>query len=219
LFEAVIFDWDGTLADTRQVILNAFHEALQKIVHINVEDEFIERRIGVGASGTFKEILAENEVKFDETLIKKLVREKVKVQVKQTTSVNLFPGSQALLESLSGNVKIGLASMNNREVIDHMIEALDVKKFFQAVVAGDEVNKSKPDPEIFLRTAAKLKSLPEKSVVLEDSIFGVKAAKKAKMNCIAVVQGAYSATELKQADPDLIVHSLVERGQILNFIL
>jgi len=53
---------------------------------------------------------------------------------------------------------------------------------------------------------------------VEDSIFGVQAAKAARMGCIAVLTGVYSEEELKKADPDLIVNSLEERDEILNFI-
>jgi phosphoglycolate phosphatase-like HAD superfamily hydrolase len=56
-------------------------------------------------------------------------------------------------------------------------------------------------------------------VVVEDSIFGVKAAKAAKMGCIAVLTGVYSRDELEKANPDLIVNSLKEREEILNLIL
>ena len=56
-------------------------------------------------------------------------------------------------------------------------------------------------------------------MVVEDSVFGVKAAKAAKMACVAVLTGVYSREELKKANPDLIVNSLKERDEILNFIL
>ena len=56
-------------------------------------------------------------------------------------------------------------------------------------------------------------------MVLEDSIFGVKAAKAGGMRCVAVVQGAYLAEELATANPDLIVSSLKEKDAIINFII
>ena len=56
MFEAVIFDWDGTLADTRQVIVISFQKALSEI-NCKVTAEYIERRMGIGAAETFREIL------------------------------------------------------------------------------------------------------------------------------------------------------------------
>jgi HAD superfamily hydrolase (TIGR01509 family) len=136
-----------------------------------------------------------------------------------SSQVKLFEGAIALLESIRPKVKLALASMSNRDFVDHILKAMNVQRFFDVVLTADEVNKSKPDPEIFLKCALKLGSSPEKCVVVEDSIFGVKAAKAAKMSCIAVLTGEYSREELKEANPDLIVNSLKERDRILNFIL
>ena len=219
MFEAVIFDWDGTLADTRKVILASFHKALRDTLNCDVTDEFIERRIGVGAAGTFREILQEKGISFDDALINRLVEIKVQVEIEKTNEAELFEGAQELLESLKGKVKLALASMNNRDVIDHMLNELKVREFFSVVLTGDEVTKSKPDPEIFLKSALKLGTRPIKCVVVEDSIFGVKAAKAGKMGCAAVLTGVYSREELGKANPDLIVDSLKEKAKMLRFIL
>jgi beta-phosphoglucomutase len=218
MFEAVIFDWDGTLADTRRVIVASFQKVLSD-VHCTISDEFIERRIGIGAEETFREILRASGIRFDEPLIMSLVGKKIQAEIDLSSKVKLFEGAVELLEFLHGKVKLALASMNNRDVIDHMLNTMNIRRFFGIVLTVDEVHNPKPDPEIFLKCALKLGSRPEKCVVVEDSIFGVKAAKAAKMGCIAVLTGAYSREELKKANPDLIVNSLKERDEILNFIL
>jgi beta-phosphoglucomutase len=218
MFEAVIFDWDGTLADTRRVIVASFQKALSDVGY-NVDDEFIERRIGIGAAETFREILRASKMRFDEALVASLVEKKVQTEIDMSSQVKLFEGAVTLLESLRAKVKLALASMSNRDFVDHMLNAMNIQSFFEVVLTADEVDKSKPDPEIFLKCALKLGSLPEECVVVEDSIFGVKAAKAARMGCIAVLTGVYSKEELKKANPNLIVNSLKERDDILNFIL
>jgi beta-phosphoglucomutase len=218
MFEAAIFDWDGTLADTRQVIVASFQKALRD-VGCNVDAEFIERRIGIGASETFREMLRASKMSFDEALVASLVEKKVQTEIDMGSQVRLFEGATTLLESLSGKVKLALASMSNRDFVDHMLNAMNIQEFFEVVLTADEVQKSKPDPEIFLKCALKLESKPEKCVVVEDSIFGVEAAKAAKMGCVAVLTGVYSKKELEKANPDLIVNSLKERDEILNLIL
>jgi HAD superfamily hydrolase (TIGR01509 family) len=218
MFEAVIFDWDGTLADTRQMVVASFQKVLSEIP-CTISDEFIERRIGVGAAETFREILRASGISFDEALIRLLVERKIQAEIDLSSKVKLFSGVVELLASLHGKVKLALASMNNRAVIDHMINAMNVWRFFDVVLTVDEVYNSKPDPEIFLKSALKLVCRPEKCVVVEDSIFGVEAAKRAKMGCVAVLTGVYSRKELERANPDLIVNSLNERAAILNFVL
>jgi len=217
MFEAVIFDWDGTLADTRQVVVASFQKALSE-VHCKISDEFIERRIGIGSAETFREIMHSSKTSFNEALIKGLVEKKVQNEIEMSDKVKLFAGSLELLEALHGKVKLGLASMNDRAVISHLLKMIRVERFFDPVVTAGEIVNSKPNPEIFLKCALKLRSKPDKCVVVEDSIFGVEAAKTAKMGCIAVLTGVYSQKELKKANPDLIVDSLKEKNEILNFI-
>lgn len=217
MFEAAIFDWDGTLADTRQVVVASFQRALRDI-QCKIDSEFIEQRIGIGSAETFREILRFSKRSFDEKLIRQLVEKKIQNEIELSQSVKLFDGASELLEQLRGRVKLGLASMNDREVIMHMLKMTGTQRFFDAVFTADDVFKSKPDPEIFLKCAFKLESRPENCVVFEDSIFGVKAAKTAKMGCVAVTTGVYSQEELKREKPDLIVNSLKDKRKILNFI-
>jgi HAD superfamily hydrolase (TIGR01509 family) len=218
MFDAIIFDWDGTLADTRKAILFSFHKALNQ-VQCDASNEFIERRIGIGSAETFKEILRAQNVSFDDALIRRLVEIKIQAEIDMSSEIKLFEGATELLELLKGKIKLGLASMNNRRVIDHLLKTTNTQRFFNTVVTADEVAKPKPNPEVFLKCALKLESKPEKCVVVEDSIFGVEAAKSAMMGCIAVLTGVYSRSELKKAKPDLIVDSLKEKGAILKLIL
>jgi len=217
MFDAVIFDWDGTLADTRQVIVISFQKALNE-VNCKVTNEYIERRIGIGAAETFRDIIRSAKVDVDEKLIYHLIERKSQLEIELTDQVQLFPGVKELLEALHGKVKMGLASMNNHSVISHLVKANDLEKYFDVILTAESVSNSKPNPEIFLKTAAKLKTSSEKCVVIEDSIFGVKAAKSANMGCIGVTTGVYSKKELNKEKPDLTVETLKDK-QILRMIL
>jgi len=216
MFEAAIFDWDGTLADTRHPIVVSFHRALKEI-GLDVSTEYIERRIGIGASETFRDILRSQGRVVDDVLVKQLVARKSEVQVELANEVKLFEGAEELLARLQGKIHVALASMNNRTVIGHLIEVKGLEKYFAYVMTGDRVSHSKPDPEIFLKTASELNVKPDRCVVFEDSIFGVKAAKSAGMSCIAVTTGVYSKEELNREKPDLIVKSLKD-PEIASFI-
>ena len=217
MFEAVIFDWDGTLADTRKAIVVSFQKALKEI-NLEVPTQYIERRIGIGASETFREILQAANRRVDEKIVKQLVERKSKVQIELASEVALFEGARELLEVLRGRAKVGLASMNNRSVIMHLLQINGITDYFDTILTVEAVSHSKPDPEIFLKTASQLEISPQRSVVLEDSLFGVQAAKAAEMGCIAVTTGVYSLQELAVEKPDLIVGSL-KNPRILKFIL
>ena len=216
--KAVLFDWDGTLADTRQVIVATFQQVSRE-VGVSVDTEFIERRIGTGAAQTFREILQTAGKPFDDALIKRLLEKKIQVEMGMSSKVKLFPGALTLLEALQGKTRIALASMNNRPVIEDLLNAMNIHDCFEVTLTVEEVSKFKPDPEIFLKTASKLNCPPADCVVVEDSIFGVQAAKAAGMYCVAVLTGVYKREELETANPGLIVESLTDKQRILDFVL
>jgi len=217
MFGAIIFDWDGTLADTKLVLVNSFQKVLQE-VGSKISRDFLERQIGIGARNMFKNALKATEIPFDERMIDRLVKKKIEIQMELIEKVSLFEGVVELLDGLQNKVKIGLATMSNRRVIDKLLKENGIREYFDYVITADDVTQPKPNPEIFLNCAMKLKCQPEKCVVVEDSIFGVKAAKGAKMKCIAIPSGAYSVEELNEEKPDLIVESINNKIEILNFL-
>jgi beta-phosphoglucomutase len=93
-----------------------------------------------------------------------------------------------------------------------------VKDFFDLALSAAEVLNPKPDAEIFLKCATKLGLKPEQCVVIENSVFGVKAAKEAGMKCVALLSGAASKSELEQEQPYKMVASLKQKEVILKFI-
>ena len=217
MYKAVIFDWDGTLADTRRVIVISFQKTLDE-VNLNVSNEYIERRIGIGAAETFREILLSANRQVNEEVVKRLVERKSELEIELAGQVKLFPGVRNLLEALQGKLKVGLASMNNRSIIINLLETNSLTKYFETILTAESISHSKPNPEIFLKTAQKLKTSPEQCVVLEDSIFGVKAAKSGGMGCIAVTTGVYNQSELERERADLVVDSLTDK-RIFYYIL
>lgn len=217
MFKAVIFDWDGTLADTKKAVVGSFRKVLGEVGCI-VNDGFIERRIGTGTRKTLEDALKNRNITFDDETLEKLVRKKVRLQKELFEIVNLFEGATELLDALYGRIRIALATMSSKKVIDKLLFEKGIEKYFDVVVTADEVHKPKPDPEIFLASAMKLNVDPEDCVTVEDSIFGVKAAKEAGMKCIAIPSGAYTKEELENENPDLLVNSIIEKEKILHFV-
>ena len=217
MIKAVIFDWDGTLADTKEAVVRSFQKVLVEAGCL-VSDEFIERRVGVGTKKTLEEVLEECDVRFDDDMLENLAGEKIRIQANLTEIVSLFDGAIELLENLQGRIKIALATMSSRKVVAKLLSEKRIGGYFDVVVSADEIFKPKPDPEVFLVSATKLGVKPEDCVVVEDSVFGVRAAKAAEMKCITVSSGAYSWEELQEENPDLMINSLVEKERILHFI-
>ena len=115
--------------------------------------------------------------------------------LKQMLPDEIFPGIKKLINDLrSANIKIGLASSSKNAMT--VLELLGIKNMFDVIVDGNMISKSKPDPEIFLLAANKLRSKPEDCVVFEDAEAGVEAALAAGMKCV----GVGSKEQLGKAD-------------------
>lgn len=100
---------------------------------------------------------------------------------------NEWPHTMALLRiANAGEYATALASMSKRSEVEHALSALGVLDHFAVILTGEDVSAAKPDPEIYLRTAALLGVEPVECLVIEDSVMGVRSAVAAGMNVIAV---------------------------------
>lgn len=217
MVKAVIFDWDGTLADTKKAVVQSFQKVLKE-AGCSVSNDFVIRRVGIGTKKTIIEAFRECHMRLDVSTLEKLAEEKINMQASLAGIVKLFEGATELLEALQGRVKIGLATMSGRKVVDRLLAEKKIGRYFDVVVSADDATNPKPDPEVFLVSAAGLGVAAEDCVVVEDSVFGVRAAKTAKMRCIAVPTGAYNKEELLEENPDLMIESLVEKEKIMRFV-
>jgi beta-phosphoglucomutase len=217
MISAVIFDWDGTLADTRKAVVKSFQMVLTE-AGCNVSDQFIERLMGVGTKKTLIEAFRECKKRIDVSTLEKLDNQKIAIQISLTGMVSLLNGASDLLHTLQGRTRLAVATMSHRKVIETLLREKGLRKYFEVVISADDVANPKPDPEVFLITAEKLKVDPKDCVVVEDSVFGIKAAKVAKMKCLAVSTGVYSKEELLEEKPDLLVSSIADKQKILEFI-
>ena len=120
MVKAVIFDWDGTLVDTKKAVVRSFKKVLVKAACL-VSDEFIERRMGIGTKRTLEQALTECNVRFDDAMLENLVEEKIRIQANLTNIVSLFGGAIELLEELQGRIKIALATMSSRKVVGKLL--------------------------------------------------------------------------------------------------
>lgn len=110
-------------------------------------------------------------------------------------------------------LKLALASGNNRTVIDNFLIKQNLQKVFDCVVSGDEVERGKPDPEVFLKALEKLNLPKNEVIIVENAPLGVKAAKAAGIFTIALIS-TITADLLEEADK--IIDNLNEINEILS---
>lgn len=120
----------------------------------------------------------------------------------------LAPGADALLADLKlAGFLLAIGSSAPRKNLDFVLRRISVTHYFEAVVAGEDVNKGKPAPDTFLKAAEKLSLPPARCVVVEDAVAGIQAAKTAGMSVIALTT-TRPRKDLTQAD--LVAESLAE---------
>lgn len=123
------------------------------------------------------------------------------VQAQYEQNAAALPGAAALLGRLAASgVPMGLASSTKRARVEAGLRRLDFARYFQTTVAGDEVARGKPDPEIYRTAAERLGVAPERCMVLEDSRAGVAAGKAAGAYVVGVRYAAGAADALAAAD-------------------
>ena len=183
--ELVIFDMDGLMFDTEKVAKRAWKEAGDKFgykLEGKLFDSFLGRNI-VSVKNIVVDTYGEN------CPVDDIIKEVKYIENKIVDDEGLVvkEGLYDLLEHLKGiNVKLAVATSSKRERATKLLTLAKIENEFDYIICGDEVTKSKPDPEIFLKVAEKLNCNPENCIVMEDSRQGIQAAKNAGMKPIMV---------------------------------
>jgi beta-phosphoglucomutase family hydrolase len=203
--EAVIWDMDGVIADTGPYHLMAWQEVFQKR-GLEYSDEDFRRNFGK-RNDTIIRIVAGDSISPAE--VDAIAAEKEAVfRQKAAQKVKPLPGAIELIKSLREyGVKVALASSAPIENIQLVTRDLGINDWFDVIVWGREVSEGKPSPQGFLLAARRLGVEPGNCVVIEDSVAGVTAAKRAGMKCLAVTN-TRSRRSLMEAD--LVVDTLEE---------
>ncbi len=194
---AVIWDMDGVISDSYPFHLAAWQETFAKR-GISFAKEDFTKLFGTRNDFIVKSVMGTQVSKED---IKNIVQEKEETfRKKATGNIKPFPGALKLLNAIKrGNFKLGLASSAPKENVELVISELGLEGVFDCIVFGQEVTESKPSPQIYLLAAQKLEVAPSDCMVIEDSPFGVKAAKMAGMKCLAVTN-THPQEEFQEAD-------------------
>ena len=198
---AVLWDMDGTLIDSEEFHWIAWRDTMEKEEIPITREQFLatfgQRNdsilpLWLGADATPQRI--ERVANAKEQLYRELIREH---------GMKPLPGVAAWLRTLHDNGWLqAIASAAPRENIEVILEALSATGIFQAIISAEDVHRGKPDPEVFLVAASRLEARPSRSIVVEDALAGVEAARRAGMHSIGVSRNG------KDLPADIVVQSL-----------
>lgn len=183
--KAVIFDMDGVLFDTESVCMKAWDYA-GELMGVGKAGYMVLKTLGMNADKAIEIIRNEFGDDFDAVKFKQTGRE-YSYHYFNTYGVPEKPGLYEILDYLKKKgYKIALASSTNSQSVYHHLKEKDIEKYFAAVICGDMVEKSKPEPDIYLKACAEISENPADCVAIEDSKNGLLSAHRAGMQVIMV---------------------------------
>lgn len=206
--EAVIFDMDGVIFDSERAVVSCWVELAEKYGISGIE-EACEACIGINAAATgetMKKIYGEE---FDYDGLAK----EASVMYHQRYDGGRLPMKPGVKELLQGLKEMGcliaLASSTRRALVVQQLQDAGLISFFDVIIGGDCVERSKPAPDIFLAAARELGVEPDRAYVIEDSYNGIRAAVAAGMHSI-MVPDMLPANEEMREKAEMILPSLKE---------
>lgn len=212
---AVIFDFDGVITDSEILHLRAFNRVLaQHNIEITTKD-YYKDYLGLTDFDCFEALVDEGRLKPDAQGIKNLVKQKNRVfEELVKTEGRIIEGVRDFLDVLKRN-DIGMAICSGALLaeIELILKQSRLRPFFEVIVSAEQIKEGKPNPEGFLLALQRLNEerenpiLADECIVIEDSHWGLEAAKAAGMHTIAVTN-SYAAEQLAMAER--IVGSLTE---------
>ena len=212
MIKAVIFDFDGVIADTEHV----HYEAFKKVLNLNnydlTENEYYSNYLAYDDKTFFAKYYEHENLDLNKDFLNRLLINKSEAfDTLISNNIKIYPGVIDFIKHISSKYRIAIGSGALKKEIIQILETVHINSLFKIIIAADDVTECKPNSEVYNKVLAKLNNNQDRMIkadeciVIEDSISGIKAAKSAGMKCVAVTN-SYPKENLKEAD--LILHSL-----------
>ena len=202
---AVVFDFDGVIANSEPLHFRAFHDVLASEGITLTAADYYARYLGYNDERAFHEIGAEQGRRWDDRTVAELIARKAVVmeEFEQHASI-LFPGAREAIEQLAGRCPLAIASGALRAEIERKLRREQLTGCFAVIVAGDDGVPSKPAPDPYLRAVERLAAIhgsipPSHCVAVEDSPWGLESAILAGLRTVGITH-TYAQDALAHAD-------------------
>lgn len=194
-YKAFLFDLNGTMIDDMAYHISAWHRIVNEL-GANLSLERVKEEC-YGKNHELLDRIFPNRFSLEEKNKLSIEKEK-QYQSAYRPSLQLINGLDTVLaKAKAAGIKMAIGSAAIQFNIDFVIDGLNIRHYFDAILSADDVSISKPDPETFLRCAEKLGIAPADCLVFEDATKGVEAAQNAGMDC-TVLTTMHSEHEFNQ---------------------
>ena len=184
---AIVFDFDGVLADSEPLHLKAYQHIFEPHgIHID-RKAYCDRYLGYDDEGSIRQMVADNGLMLGDEEIEVLLREKARVFEKLVSNGDvLYRGAAGCARRLGAEWPLGIASGALRHEIELMLRGARLLDAFRFIVSAGDTDRTKPAPDPYLRAAELHGVPPAQCVAIEDSHWGLQSARDAGMRTIAI---------------------------------
>lgn len=215
MLKAIIFDFDGVVADSEPIHFAVFQRVLGESGFFLSKDEYYAEYLGYDDKGCFAAFLTAHGHAASPATIEALVRRKAAAYMDYIRQHPvIFPGVQTFVHDAAMRYRLAICSGALRHEIEFILEQAGIRNAFEHITSAEDVTHGKPNPEGFLHALHSLNRLsladevtPDQCLVIEDSIPGVRGAHAAGMKVLAVAN-THAIEDLREADA--VTRSLAE---------
>jgi beta-phosphoglucomutase len=204
--QAIVFDFDGVIANSEPLHLQAFQQVLAEDGIALTAAEYYERYLGYDDLGVFETLARDRGLDMPGDRLASLVARKgARIQAMMHDGAVLFPGAKEFVRAAAASVPLAIASGALRHEIDVIIESAGLASLFATIVAAGDTPESKPSPAPYRLAFERLQDGvqhtldPRRCVAIEDSRWGLESARAAGLRCVGVTN-SYPAHELIGAE-------------------
>lgn len=211
--KAVILDFDGTIADTQNSIIQAIQATLQELQLPFANKKIVKELIGLPLKDTFEKAAhIEDEQIMEEAII---TYRKLYSSI-SLNSIELFPNVKNTLKILYGEgTIITVASSKGKDALQKLLDKLEISQFITLAFGEQDVKNKKPAPDMVVQILDTIKVKPCETIVVGDTIYDIEMGQRAECITCGVTYGNHLRTQLKQQKADYIIDNFAE---LLNII-
>lgn len=214
MLEAVVFDMDGVIFDSEALVIRTWKQVADKYGIPDIEKTCMEC-LGTNSEATLKIFQKHYGEDFPYAVYKKEMADLFHEQA----AGGKLPKKRGIIELLEylhyRDIKVGLATSTREEIVKKELSESGLMEYFDEIVCGDMVERSKPEPDIYLEACKRLQVEPEKCYGIEDSYNGIRALKSAGLHAIMVPDLADPTSEMEEL-AECILPSLLEVKKYLE---
>ncbi len=206
---AFLLDFDGVIADSEPLHFSMYQKVLADLGVELLEDDYYQKYLGLDDRGCFQAIFRDRSKPLSDVQLIHLIEKKHQAFLEAIKGRSiLLPGAAEFIEKVAPTYYVAIVSGALRSEIVTILSAFHLEGKIQVIIAAEDVIHGKPDSEGFLRAIRLLNKdfvppseilIPEECLAIEDSPWGLEAAKKAGVKCVALLT-SYSREHLTQAD-------------------